>query len=266
MIGFYGLARPEACLPHAKEAAQQAIVLEPSLAEAHTSLAMSHLFHDWDRSSAEREFIKSLELKPRNSLARSWYGLYYLQWAGGCFEEGLAQATLAVQIDPLSAYARAIQSFTYVPVDLDRCLETAQETLQMEPDSYLGRWAQLTALNLQERFTEAAEVAESAIKVLGRSVWMLASLARTYARLGKSSDSEALYMELRWRSKQEYVAPAVLAWAACAAGDQAEAIRCGQEAHAIGDPSLTAAKHWPDFAELRLDPRFNEILISRGWK
>jgi adenylate cyclase len=266
MVGFYGLARPEACLPHAKEAAQQAVALEPSLAEAHASLAMSHLFYDWDRSSAEREFIRSLELKPRSSLARSWYGLYYLQWAGGRFEEGLAQATQAVQVDPLSPYARAMQAFTYVPVDVDRCLETAQETLQIEPDYYLGRWAQLTALNLQGRFTEAVDVGESAIKLLGRSVWMLASLARTYARLGRRADSEALYMELRWRSKQEYVAPAILAWAACAAGEQDQAIQCGQEAHAIGDPSLTAAKHWPDFAELRLDPRFNEILISRGWK
>ena len=158
MVGFYGLARPEVCLPEAKEAAQQAIALDPSLAEAHTSLAMSHLFYDWDRSSAEREFLRSLELKPRNSLARSWYGLYYLQWVAGRFEEGLAQAKQAVQMDPLSAYARAIKAFTYIPVDVDGCLETAQETLQIDPDSYLGRWAQLSALNLQGRFAEAAEV------------------------------------------------------------------------------------------------------------
>ena len=266
MVGFYGLARPEACVPKAREAAQRAIALDPSLAEAHTSLAMSHLFYDWDRSSAEREFLRSLELKPRNSLARSWYGLYYLQWVAGRFEEGLAQAKQAVQMDPLSAYARAIKAFTYIPVDVDGCLETAQETLQIDPDSYLGRWAQLSALNLQGRFAEAAEVGESALKVSGRSAWMMASLARTYAQLGKRADSEALYMELRWRSKREYVAPAILAWAACAAGEQDEAIRFAQEAHTIGDPSLIATKYWPDFAELRKDHRFDRILISREWK
>src|SRR5438477_7942726 len=106
MVGFYGLARPEACLPHAKEAAEQAIALDSLVAEAHTSLAMSHLFHDWDRPSAEREFLHCLKLKPRNSLARSWYGLYYLQWAEGRFEEGLAQATEAVQIGRASCRER----------------------------------------------------------------------------------------------------------------------------------------------------------------
>jgi TolB-like protein/Tfp pilus assembly protein PilF len=265
MVGFYGLARPEVCLSEAKQAAQQAIALDPSLAEAHTSLATSHLLYDWDRSSAEREFMRSLELQPRNSLARIWYGLFYLQWMAGRFEEGLAQATQAVQIDPLSAFARAMQSFTYLPVDGDRSLATALETLQIEPNHFLGHWAHLQALNLQGRFGEAAEVGESALKVSGRSGWMLASLARTYAQLGKRGDSEALYMELRWRSKREYVAPAVLAYAAYAAGEQDEAIRCGQEAHAIGDPTLIAAKYWPDFADLRKDSRFHEILISRGW-
>src|SRR5439155_1135937 len=87
---------------------------------------------------------------------------YALEWVAGRFEEGLAQAKQAVQMDPLSAYARAIKAFTYIPVDVDGCLETAQETLQIDPDSYLGRWAQLSALNLQGRFAEAAEVGESA--------------------------------------------------------------------------------------------------------
>ena len=116
------------------------------------------------------------------------------------------------------------------------------------------------------RYEEAAAIGESVLTLLGRSVWMLGSLARTYAYLGRHADCQALYMELRWRSKREYVQPTALAWAACAAGEQDEAIRCIQEAHAIGDPSLLAAKYWPDFTELRKDSRFGEILNSHGWK
>jgi len=266
MLGFYGLEKPEHCLPPAKEAAQRSIALDASLAEAHTSLAMSRLFCDWDRVSAEQEFLGSFDLKPRNSLARSWYGLYYLQWVAGRFEEGLAQATQAVQLDPLSAYARAIQAITYVPIDVDKSLEIAQETFRIDPECYLGWWAKLTALKLQGRFEEAAKVGETALRGFGGSAWVMASLAQTYACLGEPAKSESLYQELRWRSTREYVAPAVLAWAAGGAGQREEAIRLAQEADRIGDPSLTAAKYWPDFEQLRRDDRFNEILINRGWK
>ena len=264
MVGFYGLAHPKACLPQAKEAAQRAIALDPLVAEAHTSLAMSHLLHDWDRRSAQREFLYSLELKPRNSLTRTWYGLYFLQWAEGRLEEGLAQATQGVQLDPISPYARAIQAVTCLLVDVDRALALALETLVLDPNFFLGHWTHLNALRLQTRYTEAAAVGEYAIKLLGRSVWMLASLARTYAHLGRREDSEALYMELLWRSKREYVQPIALAWAACPAGEREEAIRLAQEAQKIGDPGLLAAKYWLDFAELREDPRFAEILADRG--
>lgn len=265
IVGFHGFARPEACLPPAKEAAQCAIALDPSSAEAHASLAVSHLFHDWDRQSAEQEFLRSLELKPRNSLTRSWYGLYFFHWAEGRFEEGLAQATQAVQIDPISPYARAIQAFTWLPIDLGKALATTLETLQIDPHFYLGHWAHLATLNLQGRHEEAAAVGESAIQLLGRSVWMLAALARTYALLRRRADAEALYMELKWRSKREYVAPSPLAWAALAAGQEDEAFRCMQEAISIGDPSFLAVRYWPDFAELREDNRVLEIMRGRGW-
>ena len=263
--GFYGLASPETCLPQAKEGAQRAIELDPLLAEAHTSLAMSYLFRDWDRARSEREFLRSLELKPNNGLARVWYGYFYLQCVAGRFEEGVAQAAQAVRIDPLSAWFRAMLASTYLPIDADACLEAVQETFRIDPDSFLGRWMQMAALNLLGRSEEYAKVAESTLRMSGRAVWVMGALALSYARMGKRDDAEALYMELRWRARREYVAPAVLGWAAWAAGEHDEAIRLEEEAHAIGDPSLIVANYWPEFAELREDPRFQEILRARGW-
>jgi adenylate cyclase len=264
-IGFYGLAKPEACLPHAKEAAQQAIALDPSLAEAHMSLAVCHLQHDWDRSGAEREFLLALELKPQNSLARSWYGMFYLQWMAGRFEAGLAQAEHAVQIDPLSAWCRAMLAAAYLMIDGDRSLKIALEAIRIDGDAFLGHWVQMTALNARGRYSEAANVGELGIKMFGRPAWMMASLIRSYLYLGQSADSEALYMELRSRAKREFVSPLFLAVAACAVGEQDEAMRLAQEAHTIGDPTLMGGRYWPDFADLRQDPSFQEILSSRGW-
>jgi len=263
--GFYGLTSPETCLPQAKEAAQRAIELDRSLAEAHMSLALSYLLHDWDRSRSEHEFLRSLELKPNNGLARVWYGYYYLQCAMERFEEGAAQAEQAVRIDPLSAWFRGMLATTYVPIDADTCMQVVLEALRIDPDHFLGRFIKMAALNLQGHPEEAARLAETMLAMSGRAAWVMGALARTYARLGKRADAEALYMELRWRASREYVAPSVVGWAAWAAGEHDEAIRLEEKAHAIGDPSLINANCWPDWAELREDPRFQEILRARGW-
>ena len=266
MVGFYGLARPEACLPQAKDAAIRAVRLGPSLSETHHSLAVSYLLLDWDRSKAEQEFLRALDLNPRNTQARLWYGLFYLEWMAGRFEEGISHGRQAAELDPLSGYARGMLANMCIQGNLDEAVQAAHAAVQIEPDSFLARWALLTAFNSQGRFEEAASVGETALTVSSRAPWMLASLARTYRELGKPADSEALYMELRWRAKRQHVSPAVLGWAASAAGEQDEAIRYAREAHTIGDPVLIAAKYWPDYALLRKDPRFQEILISRGWK
>ena len=263
MVGFYGLARPEACMPKAKEAAQRAIDLDPSLAEAHMSLALSHLLHDWDRPSAEREFLRSFELKPQSSLARTWFGLYYLHWASGRFAEGVTQAEQAVQIDPLSAWARGMLAVIYLQISAEISVKTARESCQIDPDFFTGHWVQMAGLNALGRCAEAAEVGEFTLRMFGRPLWAMASLARTYAHMGKRAEAQALYMELRWRANREYVAPLFLGVAAWAAGEKAEAIRFEQEALTTGDPAFIGASSWPDFAELREDPRFQEILRSR---
>ena len=100
---------------------------------------------------------------------------------------------------------------------------------------------------------------------IGRPLWMMASLAQSYARMGRRKDSEALYMELQWRAKREFVAPLFLAVAAYATGERDEAMRLAQEAYTIGDPTCIGARYWPDLSALREDSRFQQILQSKQW-
>jgi len=93
----------------------------------------------------------------------------------------------------------------------------------------------------------------------------MGSLALTYSQLGRTADSDATYEELRWRAKREYVSPVALAWAASGNNKSDQAILHAQEAHAIGDPLLIAAKYWPNFFRMHNDPRFKKILMQRGF-
>src|ERR1700757_2931344 len=64
---------PSDSLPKAKAAAQKAVGLDETLAEAHAALAYTVFFADWDWPSAEREFKRAIELNPNSALSHDRY-------------------------------------------------------------------------------------------------------------------------------------------------------------------------------------------------
>jgi serine/threonine protein kinase/Tfp pilus assembly protein PilF len=265
ILAFYGLSNPEVCLPQAKEAGVRAVTLDPSLAETCTALALAHLFGDWDQAQAEREFLRALELNPRYVQARVWYGFFYLQWVSGSHEEGIAQIKQAAESDPLSSYAKGMLACAYLNAGkLDDALHTAQEVLLLDPDSFLALWSRMIALHGQRRFDESVAEARTALAISGRHSWVMGSLAAVYADWGKFEQAKAIYMELRWRAKREYVPFSSLLWAAWAAGEQEEALRYAQEGYRARDPVMFGSRCWPYFEPMRTDPRFEEIMTRKG--
>ena len=239
MMGFYGLAEPEVSLPQAKAAAERAVALDPSLAEAHSALALVRLF-DGDYAQSELEFLRSLELNPGGAQARIFYGLYYLLWGAGRVEEGISQIKRAVAGDPLSSYARSMLAAAYMSSenpDAALALENANAALELDPNSFLGRWIVLTALWQAGDFAKSTEIGEACLAPSGRHPWVVATLAMIYADWGRIADAEALYRELEWRAKREYVQPAMRACAALAV-DMEAAARYLQEAYARRDPVM----------------------------
>jgi TolB-like protein/Tfp pilus assembly protein PilF len=89
---------------------EKALELDPLSGEAYTTSAFLHWNQD-DIETAEREFLKAIELNSNYISAHHWYA-NMLVWHGR-FEEGLAQFRIAVELDPLapiiqSELARAI--------------------------------------------------------------------------------------------------------------------------------------------------------------
>jgi serine/threonine-protein kinase len=75
-LPFYTDTRPTEAFPEAKDAAAKALQLEPTLAEAHASMAYVMNYYDWDRPGAEQEFKHALELNPNDAATYHAYGRF----------------------------------------------------------------------------------------------------------------------------------------------------------------------------------------------
>ncbi|MGH2524936.1 MAG: tetratricopeptide repeat protein, partial [Anaerolineales bacterium] len=94
-----GLLPTKEALPKARAAALKALGIDPSLAEAHTSMGMVAHF-EWDWLTAEEEYQRAIELNPNYATAHHFYSVYLSKM--GRHEEAIAQATRAHELDPLS--------------------------------------------------------------------------------------------------------------------------------------------------------------------
>ena len=87
-LGAYRVLSPAEAFGKAKAAALKALEIDDRIAEAHTSLAMSILFYEWNWASAEQSFKRAIQLNPNYPIAYQWYAVYLM--AKGRQEESLA--------------------------------------------------------------------------------------------------------------------------------------------------------------------------------
>lgn len=97
--------------PRAQWAAQKALALDDSLAEAHLCLAQIH-FYGWDFAAGEKEMRRAVELNP--DLAAAWGMLHFLHCAAGRFDEAIATAKRGLELDPFSDSAQFWTGLAYL--------------------------------------------------------------------------------------------------------------------------------------------------------
>jgi serine/threonine protein kinase/Flp pilus assembly protein TadD len=261
-LAYYGYGRPTETMPSTVEAAVRATVIDPESAEAHNALAVGALLWERDFGKAEREFREALTLNPRYTQARCWYGLFFLQWGVGRDQDGLAEARLAFENDPLSAYATTVLSLALATVRRhDEAVLQARNAVQLDPESFLAKWELACAYHWNGQHEDAIAIFEPLWANSGHS-WVTLGLVPAYMRTGREDRARSLYESLVDRHAREYVQPFVLALSATAVGDHEAAIGfC--EAAIEGRDMLFAlfSRWWPDFEPVRADPRYDGILV-----
>lgn len=260
--GYYGFIPPSIAMPRAKVAAKRAIELDRSVAEAHTSIAIVSMFHEWNWKAAEREFLTAARLDPSGALNGAFYSLLLV--ALGRFDEALDVAVRAQEIDPLSPLIMTavgwVRLFRHEP---EEAATQARKILALEPHFSEALALLWLAQEQMGDFEGAAEsMGQWAPSIMG---WAADTGPRALAAYHRDGGSgywrERLRLaELDGTALMKYV----LAGLHARLGERDKAFEALERCYTERLPSLTflAVDEW--FADLREDPRFQSLLERMG--
>jgi len=247
----------------AKQAARQALSIDPMLAEAHAVLGITVLFHDWDWPVAEQALERALELD-------------FNSWSGHLFRGVLASTTLdgartraevcrAVELDPLNLLctAEAAECCFWIR-DYSQAVAYASQALALDPSFSRAHFVLGRICEAEGRITEAiaeyqrAGVIEAGTKAAERAFQRggASGYHRWALRVGITA---APYKPGTLRGRPFFAARA---YARLREADTA--IRCLEQAYEQRECLLVLlrAQEWWD--PLRSDPRFVDLVRRVG--
>jgi len=234
-----GWRSPVEVIDKARAAAERALELDESVAEAHRALGSLKLVFDWDFEGAAPELRRAIDLDPGLADARISY-VQLLERLGGRTrsDKALEQLKAAIQADPLSPWVRAQSAWTYFVLhDTARVHEETRRLLDLGPgtewEAIALFWEALmdpTVEGYVTKLERGVEVTER--KYADALMW----LGSAYQRTDRHEDAVAIMNELRELAKTRYVSPVLFARMYAAMGDidaafeeleRAYELRCG---------------------------------------
>jgi TolB-like protein/Tfp pilus assembly protein PilF len=244
--------------PKAKEAAEQAVRLDPSSAEGHASLATFKLFYEYDWAGAEQSYRRAFELNPSYGFAHDQFALA-LAFTGRD-EESIEQSRLAAELDPLSPQVYVDASM--VPLfqkDSARGRVLARKAAELDPTYFfpvmMEGWLELEF----GRFREAIPYLERSA-TMGAPPFVTAFLGYAYGAAGDRDKATATFDRLKEVSPGGRVVPFNLAVVHLGLGDHARALDYLEQALAADSQMMPWLGRDAIFDPLRSEPRFKALL------
>ena len=263
-LTFYNFAAPHEAMPKAKESAIKALSLDNTVAEAHASLAHVLMNYDWDWPTAEKEFKRSIELKPDYATAHEWYAIHYLT-ATNRLEESVQEMKRALELEPASLVMNTFMGATfYYAGRYDEAIDQCRRTVEMDPNFAVAHWHLGLAYEQKRLFENAIEEFRKAISLSQGSPLMKAALGHAYAKAQKTDEANKILDELSELSKHEYVSPLEIAEIYVALGSNEKAFESLEKAYADRSFHLVTLNVSPHFKALKSNGRFQALVQRIG--
>jgi tetratricopeptide (TPR) repeat protein len=257
-IPIAGEAVPREFYPLARQAAERALRIDPSLAEGHAMLGWIDHWFEWDWAASEANFQRAIKMDPNNT--ESHLGYAHLLSDIGRHEQAIEEVRRARELSPFYTVAAALEGGF-----LMRAGRAEEAVRQMEEARGTGDSVWLLHASLASgylalgRYEDALAEVQRAREISGESTWAMATETSILSRMGRRAEAEAVLAELLQRSTERYVPPYDLAVAHHALGDLDSALAMLEQGFEVRDPKMVflAVGGWGAISER---PAFQELL------
>jgi len=250
--------------PKAKAAAEKAIALDDSSAEAHASMATFKLFYEYDWAGCEVEFRRAFALNPNYAFAHDQFGLGLA--FQGRFDEAIAEGKRAAELDPLSPQIPLDASIAFgFQGHFEAAKALTQRAADLDPTYFFAPfengWIDIQAGKVQDAIPELRKA-----KAMESPAFVSAWLAYAYGASGDRASATAEAEDLKKRSLRGSVTPFNLALVYLGLGDRPRALDHLEQAYAADSQWLGWLKLDRTFDPLRSEPRFAALMRKLGFE
>ncbi len=258
-----GLQAPATMRRQARAAARRAIELDPTIAEAQTSYAVTTALGEYEWAEAERAFRRAIDLQPDYALAHSWLAVTVLAPMGRQ-DEALIEINRAIELEPQNPVFRLINA---VILFAARRFEDSAKAATFGGDEAPPALKVVQALQFAEARTAQGRLDEAIATLEGAKLdtgqianSSKGALAYAYALKGRTKQALALDAELERASQFQYVAPCGRVATYVALGQSSRALQLLRNCYEVRESSFVFLKVDSRYDPLRKLPEFQELV------
>jgi serine/threonine-protein kinase len=250
-------------ITEARAAAEQALKLDPELAEARVSLGQIKLWLNWDWPAARREFERGITLNPASALAHNQYAMYLATL--GRLSDAIGEVRRALEFDPLSPIVNGdLGWYLLFAGQHDEAIAQFRKTLDLDANSVAAHRGLGIALSEAGQHDAAIAGLKRALLLSENSPVVQAHLGAAFARQGARAAAEDVLKDLQARSAREYVPASAPAIVLAALGERGRALDALERAFEEHDFALVQIVVAPWFRPLRGEDRYDKLVARLG--
>ena len=244
-------------------AAEKALSLDNSLAEAHMMLGIVNWLNDWKWDAAENQFRRALELSPSYPPAHQFYGFFLASL--GREDEAIAEARHALVLDPLSLELNnALGQVLARGRRTQESVEQQQKAVDLDPNFWFSHLGLGMSYLQAGTFPKAIAELDKAYRLEPNSD-VLGALGLAYGLSGDRDSGRRTLATLSQTSATSYVPPYDFAQIYIGLGDRGKAFEQLTKSREERGFAVVWLNVSSDVDSLRSDSRFKPLLAPIGF-